>query len=109
MPGKFQYAQIRMGGKILLIEEEILILSRVMRKPVFEFPTSYNTNQAVQTQKMVSGLKFWIYEEEGLNYLCSENKVADAKIMFSHDAAHFLECFSFTAENKKHDNLDYIK
>ena len=28
------------------------------------------------TQKMVKGLKFWIKEEEGWYYLCSENKSA---------------------------------
>ena len=52
---------------------------------------------------MARGLKIRIYETEGLQYLCSENKGADdrasdlglcfripvyAKIRFSHDAAH---------------------
>ena len=52
-------------------------MSLVMRKPKFWFPTWSNTNQAVQLQKMAKDLKFWVYEEEGLNYLCSENKGAD--------------------------------
>ena len=57
---------------------------------------------------MARGLKFRIYEEEGLYYLCSENKGADqpcgyreadlrhqvvfayAKSRFSQDAAHML-------------------
>ena len=75
-----------------------------MRKPTFWFPTWSDTNQAVQLQKMARGLKFRILKEEGLYYLCSENKGADqlggyreadlrlcfriyAKCWFSHDAA----------------------
>ena len=48
-----------------------------MRKPKFWFPTSSDTNQAVQLQKMAKGLKFWIQKVEGSYYLCSENKDAD--------------------------------
>ena len=48
-----------------------------MRKPTFWFPTLYDTNQAVQLQKMAKSLKFRIKKVEGLNYLCSENKGAD--------------------------------
>ena len=48
-----------------------------MRKPTFWFPTWSDTNQAVQLQKMVSGLKFRTLKVEGLYYLCSENKGAD--------------------------------
>ena len=33
-----------------------------MGKPTFWFPTLYDTNQAVQLQKMARGLKFRIYE-----------------------------------------------
>ena len=36
-----------------------------------------NTNRAVQSRKMVRGLKFRIYKVEGLYYLCSKNKGAD--------------------------------
>ena len=46
-------------------------------KPTFWFPTWFDTNQAVQLQKMVRGLKFRIQEEEGLYCPCSENKGAD--------------------------------
>ena len=35
-------------------------LSRIVRKPVFGFPTRSDTNWAVQPQKMVEGLKFGI-------------------------------------------------
>ena len=48
-----------------------------MRKPTFWFPTRSYTNQAVQPNKMARGLKFRIYEVEGLHYPCSENKGAD--------------------------------
>ena len=48
-----------------------------MRKPVFGVLTRSDKNRAVQLQKMARGLKFWIKEEEGLYYLCSENKGAD--------------------------------
>ena len=67
-----------------------------VRKPMFWFPTWSDTNQALQLQKMARGLKFQIKKEEGLYFLCSENKGADqicvfvvayAKCWFSHDAA----------------------
>ena len=41
------------------------------------FPTRSDTNQTVQPQKMARVLKFWILKEEGLYFLCSENKGAD--------------------------------
>ena len=41
------------------------------------FPTRSDTNQAVQQQKIVRGLKFRIKEVKGLYYPCSENKVDD--------------------------------
>ena len=41
------------------------------------FLTRSDTNQAVQPQKMATGLKFRIKVEEGLYYPCSENKGAD--------------------------------
>ena len=49
----------------------------VARKPVFGFTTRFDTNQAVQPQKMIRDLKFRIYEVKGLYYLCSENEDAD--------------------------------
>ena len=48
-----------------------------MRKPTFWFLTRFDTNWAVQLQKMARGLKFWIQKVERLYYLCSENKGAD--------------------------------
>ena len=55
------------------------------------FRQGSDTNQAVQPQKMAIGLKFWIKEEEGSFYLCSENKGADQ--LRSYDRAD-LQLFS---------------
>ena len=82
-----------------------------MRKPTFWFPIWSDTNQAVQLQKMATGLKFRIFKVEGLHYLCSENKGADqlrsycaadlrlsygiyAKRWFSHDVSQIVKCIS---------------
>ena len=54
-----------------------IYMSRVMRKQTFWFLTRSDTNQSVQLLKMARGSKFWIKKEEGLYYLCSENKGAD--------------------------------
>ena len=48
-----------------------------MRSLSLEFPTRSDTNRAVKSQKIARGLKLRIYEVEGLNYICSENKSAD--------------------------------
>ena len=61
--------------QVLLVRNKKM--SRVMKKPMFWFPTCSDTNQAVQLQKMARGLKFQIKKVEGLYYLCSENKGAD--------------------------------
>ena len=45
-----------------------------MRKPTILVPTRSDKNRAVQSQKMVRGLKVWILKVEALYYLCSENK-----------------------------------
>ena len=67
--------------------------------PSLGFPTRSVTNWAVQPQKMAGGLKSRIKKEEGLYYLCSENKgaelicffvFANAKSRFSHDVAHTI-------------------
>ena len=62
-----------------------------MRKPTFWFPTEFDTNQAVQQQKMARGLKFRIWEIEGLYYLYSENKGADQ--LRSYREADLCLCF----------------
>ena len=49
------------------------LISCVKREPFFRV----DTNRAEQQQKLASGLKFQIKEEEGLLYLCCENKAAD--------------------------------
>ena len=57
-----------------------------MRKPVFRS----DTNRAVQLQKMARSLKFQIKEEEGLYYLCGENKGTDQQ--HSHCTAGLRLC-----------------
>ena len=52
-------------------------MSLCMRKPTIGFPTWSNINLAVQSQKMDRGWKFWIYVEEQVYFLCSENKHTD--------------------------------
>ena len=55
------------------------------------FPTRSDTNRAVQSPKMARGLKFWMWEVEGLYYLCSENKGADQ--LRGHREADLRLCF----------------
>ena len=62
-----------------------------MRKPTFWFPTRSDTNRDVQPLKIARGLKFRIYESEGLHYLCSENKGADQ--FRGHREADLRLCF----------------
>ena len=62
-----------------------------MRKPTFWFPTWPDKNQAVQLQKNASGLKFWIYEVDGLYYLKRKNKGADQ--LRGYREADLLLCF----------------
>ena len=62
-------------------------MSLVVRKPVIRA----DTNRAVQSHKMVRGLKFGIWTVEVLYYLCSENKCADR--VRSYCAADLRLCF----------------
>ena len=48
-----------------------------MRQPTTWFPNRSDTNQAVQSQKHARSLKLQIYEEDEVNYPCSEIKGAD--------------------------------
>ena len=62
-----------------------------MKKQQSEFPTRPDTKWSVQTQKQARSLKFWILEEEQLNYPCSENKGADQ--LRSYCEAYLHLCF----------------
>ena len=53
--------------------------------------TWFDTNQAVQLQKMARSLKFRIQKVEGLYYLFSENKGADQLRVF-----HICKMFVFS-------------
>ena len=73
------------------------------RKQVLGVPTSSDINRPVQSQKQARSLKFWIQEEKKL-YCVAKTKalislavtaklmcafvLAQAKIWFSHNAAH---------------------
>ena len=61
------------------------------------FPTTSDTNHVVQPQKMARGWKFRIWNEEGLYYLCSENKGADQ--LHSYCAADLHLCFRICKKN----------
>ena len=65
-------------------------LSLVVRRSS-GFPTRSDTNRAVQSQKMARGLKFWMWEVEGLYHPCSENKGADQ--LRGHREADLRLCF----------------
>ena len=77
--GYHAYIKKKINGLLLLKlpTQGAHILSQFMRKPTFWFPTRSDAKQAVQSQKMARGLKFGIYEVEGLYYPSSENKGAD--------------------------------
>ena len=54
-----------------------IMMSLVLRKPVFGVSTRSDTNRAVQLQKWARDLKFRMLVVEGLYYPYSENKGAD--------------------------------
>ena len=66
-------------------------MSLCMRKPTIWVLTRSDTNRAVHSQKMVRGLKFCAYVEEGLYYMCSKNKGADQ--LRGHREADLRLCF----------------
>ena len=77
-----------------------------VRKQTIWVPIRSDTNQAVQSQKMVKGLKFCIQAEEGLYYPCSENKGGYRKLIcpfvfapafcrFSYAVAHIMFIFQY--------------
>ena len=83
-----------------------------MRKQTIWVATRSDTNVAVQTQKMVRGLKFCIEVGEKLEYPCSEIKGADqlklicafafahADCWFSHAVAHNFIIYEMTPHNR---------
>ena len=83
-------------------------VNHVMRKPSMWFHNRFNTNRAVQAQKMVRGWKFWILESRGsctirigktkalISFAVTVKLIcafvfAYADCWFSHDAAHVFE------------------
>ena len=89
-----------MEQKLLIKFSGSLYTSHVARKPALWY--RYNKNRAVQLQKMVICLKFWIKKEEGSYFLYCENKgalictivVAYVKTdRFSQGTAHITDLF----------------
>ena len=87
------------------------------------FSTRSHTIQPVQSQKMAKSLKFQISKEEGLHYLCSENKdvdqlcsycTADLRLLFlhrqtsvlTHNAAHIIIMGS-TSNNTMNEDVTF--
>ena len=66
-------------------------ISLSMRKPTMWVSNRSDINQPVQSQKQARSMKFWIKEEEGLYYMCSENKGADQ--LSSYCTADLRLCF----------------
>ena len=64
-------------------------------------PTKSDTNRATQLQKMASGLKFRINEEEELFSLCSEHRGADQQR--SYCASDLRLCFHLCRKQFSHD------
>ena len=59
-------------------KKDARLIGAVMRENQSSgFLTRFGTNRAAQSLNMARDLKFQIYEEEILNYSCSENKDPD--------------------------------
>ena len=65
------------GVTKIMFENNVTCQMSLMRNWSSGFPIRSHTNQAVQPQKMSRGLKFRFWKEEGLFYLCCENKGAE--------------------------------
>ena len=69
----------RSYGQVLELSRltDLYHFSRDLRNPGFGFLSRSDTDRPVQSQKKARSLKFRIEGEEGLYYMCSENKGAD--------------------------------
>ena len=76
---------------LLSLDNQCLNMRPHMIKPTMWFPNRSYTNQTVQSQKMARDMKFRIYEEEEVYYLCRENKGADQ--LHSYREADLRLCF----------------
>ena len=77
-------------------------MSLQMRKATIWVPTRSDTNQAIQSQKMVRGWKFCIKKVEELYYPSIENKGADLHFVFA-----YVDCwFSHASAHRNASNKD---
>ena len=75
-----------------------------MRKPVLGVSDQVNTNGFNRNR---IGLTFWLWDVEGLYYLCSENKGADLR-MCGYRTADLRLCFLRVPKSRfSHDTLKY--
>ena len=68
-------------------------MSHDARKRVFGVPNRSDTNRPAKSQKEARKLEFRIFEEDGLYYMCSENKGAEQLIcafVFAYEISDFL-------------------
>ena len=77
-------------------------MSRIMS---LGFLIRSDMNRAVQ-QQMARGLKFWIYEVEGLYHLCTENKGADQLHDYCSDDLRL--CFSHMQKNRFFHDIAHL-
>ena len=61
----------------VLLNEASLVQIIRMRKSICQIRVNSDTIRAVKPKKVARGLKFRIFEVEGLYFLCGENKDAD--------------------------------
>ena len=71
----------------------------------FGFLTRSDTNQAVQSQRMVGGLKFRTKEEEGLY---TKACISAWLPLLSHDSAHIKSTLHVLRRSNKHSMLAWI-
>ena len=105
---------------------DLIHMSRDVRKLVFGVSDHIRPNRAAQLLNMARGLKFWIYEVEGLYYPLVKTKAliscevttqlicvfvfAYAKIWFSHIAANInLESFLWNMGKQNGTRYDSTK
>ena len=72
------------------------------------FLTRSNTNWVVQSQNMARGLKFRIYNVEGLCYLCSKNKGADQRAVTANCAAELRLYIGICKRQVSHEAAQMI-
>ena len=90
-----------MDFSFLIVATGSHLEKELRHKKLCLFPTIYDTNRAVQPQKIVRGLKFRIQEVKGLNNLCIEHRGADQ--LRGHCTADLHLCLRICKKKVFHD------